>query len=208
MSPYEIWVFRLRQWVIDPVNTRLDDLPAIRAEDYTVDTMTRFAGHLRSSLEESMACWQATLARNVGQASSAYELTTVLIRLRTTLARQMRLTQHPGLPAEFRQVFGDQTARSIERLQSDLEKTIGHDDEGSTSRRTQRDSLLRAVREAPLTAAITLGYEKPSADLITPLPSPAPYDGDVAPAPAGTMPFLQQRRYRIVRPITPPEYHQ
>lgn len=210
MTPYEAWVHRLRAWVADPIGTRLDDLPLLRADDYNRQTMTRFATHLDTALRESMDRWQRTLENNVSQATSTHDLSSALIRLRTGLARQFRLTQHPGLPPELRRIFGEQMTRSIERLQQQLEQAFGHDDGRSTSNRAQRDQLLRMVREAPLTGAIGLAAGPDAPERPAPAPLAVPPLSAVPPNAANVAPprSVPTRRHRLVSPVQPLEPQQ
>lgn len=154
-SVYERWVRALRAWVTDP-SVRLEDLPPLAEDTYDPQTYARLFNHMQKSIDQLMENWKDMLTRALSRVTNEHELGRELVALRPPLARRASLARLPNLPGEIRRLLHEETVRTINELQSELEEILGDPGKGARIDRAAADRLVAVARAAPLTEALSM----------------------------------------------------
>lgn len=155
-NAYATWVHTLQAWAKDP-STPLDHLPHLEDDTYTPETYARLFAYVNKALSAVTERWAEGLHKAVGRARDAHELSRALHELRPLLARRVQLARLPAHPPGIRTILEDDLRTTIARLQKDLEDNLRKQTDRARLDHSTQETLLRVVRENPLTAV--LSYE-------------------------------------------------
>lgn len=146
---YETWVRRLRAWQKDP-STPLHDLPVLDDASFTPATYQRLLTHIEKALETVTRQWSDRLTAAFARHLGGHDLARDLVAIRPLLARRVQLATHPHLPDGLRGPLQQECARTLSRLQEDLESMVTDLRRDGRLGSVDADELLRTVRENSL----------------------------------------------------------
>lgn len=160
----------------------LDHLPPLRDDTYDPETFARLGVHLRTAREAAVTRWAEQLDGALTRWHSTHELARDLIQLRSGLARFVQLSNHPSLPPAWLKIFSEDAARSVARLQRELEENVEKSLRRGAWSRTQHDEILRTVRDNSLLGTLQVTVSQTGErQALAPLPEVSPRGGEPVP---------------------------
>lgn len=173
-NTYEAWVVTLRMWVKDP-STSLATLPLLTEENLPRAAYERLATHLTEALQQSTQAWEQGLLQALADSRDYHDLADRLVKLRVTLARRRQLASHPSLPEGMRSTLTGDFDRFVLRSQEQLETNLRNYAARAMLPQEMQTSLLRVIRENPLTGVQHLDLTQDGArGSVRPLNAPDP----------------------------------
>lgn len=152
-NAYATWVHTLQAWAKDP-STPLEHLPHLEDDTYTPETYARLFAYVNKALNAVTERWAESLQEAVSRARDPHELSRALHELRPLLARRVQLARLSAHPPGIRTILEDDLRTTVTRLQKDLEDNLRKQTDRARIDHSTQETLLRVVRENPLTAIL------------------------------------------------------